>query len=61
MKNIEKQFNQIFKDMGFITYGDNTLVNIFRAIFWSTIILIGIYAMLQLAWIVEYIQPGIWK
>lgn len=61
MKNLEKQFNQIFKDMGFITYGDNTLVNLFRAVFWISVIGLFIYLFIEAMWILDYIYPGIWK
>jgi hypothetical protein len=61
MKKLERQFNQFFKNMGFITYGDNTMINMFRAMFWITVIGLGVYGMIQLAWVIEYIQPGIWQ
>jgi hypothetical protein len=61
LRNLEKQFNQIFKDMGFNTYGDNTFVNIFRLVFWSSIILGLILLALEMMWFIDYLSPGIWK
>jgi hypothetical protein len=61
LKHLETQFNQIFKDMGFNTYGDNTLINIFRLVFWSSIILALILFALEAMWFIDFLYPGIWK
>jgi hypothetical protein len=61
MRNIIKQYNQIWKDMGFISYGDCFVVNIFRGVFWSAVILIGIYLALELLWVIDYLVDGQWN
>ena len=65
MNKFKKQYNQIWKDMGFITDGDNFGVNVFRGIFWITVVwtitfLVG-FAFLEFMWYLDYLSPGIWK
>ena len=47
--------------MGFISYGDSFVVNIFRGVFWSAVILIGIYLALELLWVIDYLVDGQWN
>ena len=61
MENLIKQYNQIWKDMGFISHGDSFVVNIFRGVFWSAVILIGIYLALELLWVIDHLVDGQWN
>lgn len=65
MNKFKKKYNQIWKDMGFITDGDNFAVNVFRGIFWITVIwtitFILAWLFVKFAWHLDYLYPGIWK
>lgn len=61
MKKFIKQYNQIWKDMGFITDGDNFAVNLFRGIFWITVIWIFLHLMIELLWVIDYLIDGKWN
>lgn len=61
MKKFIKQYNQIWKDMGFITDGDNFAVNVFRGIFWLTVIWIFLHLMIELLWVIDYLIDGKWN
>jgi len=61
MKKFIKQYNQIWKDMGFITDGDNFAVNVFRGIFWLIVIWIFLHLMIELLWVIDYLIDGKWN
>jgi|GEM_PF-3688219 len=65
MEEFKKQYNQIWKDMGFITDGDNFGVNLFRGAFWITaisiIVIPAIFLFLEFMWYLDYVSPGIWQ
>ena len=61
MKKIIKQYNQIWKDMGFITDGDNFAVNVFRGVFWLTVVLIFLHLMIELLWVIDFLIDGNWN
>jgi hypothetical protein len=61
MKKFIKQYNQIWKDMGFITDGDNFAVNVFRGVFWLTVIWIFLHLMIELLWVIDYLIDGKWN
>ncbi|MGA1046389.1 MAG: hypothetical protein ACO3UU_00080 [Minisyncoccia bacterium] len=61
MKKFIKQYNQIWKDMGFITDGDNFAVNVFRGIFWITVIWIFLHLMIELLWVIDFLIDGNWN
>jgi hypothetical protein len=61
MKKFIKQYNQIWKDMGFITDGDNFAVNLFRGVFWITVIWIFLHLMIELLWVIDYLIDGKWN
>ena len=61
MKKFIKQYNQIWKDMGFITDGDNFAVNVFRGVFWLTVIWIFLHLMIELLWFIDFLIDGNWN
>jgi hypothetical protein len=61
MKKFIKRYNQIWKDMGFITDGDNFAVNVFRGVFWLTVIWIFLHLMIELLWVIDYLIDGKWN
>lgn len=61
MRKFIKQYNQIWKDMGFITDGDNFAVNVFRGIFWITVIWIFLHLMIELLWVIDFLIDGNWN
>ena len=61
MKKIIKQYNQIWKDMGFITDGDNFAVNVFRGVFWLTVVWIFLHLMIELLWVIDFLIDGNWN
>jgi len=61
MKKFIKQYNQIWKDMGFITDGDNFAVNVFRGVFWLTVIWIFLHLMIELLWVIDFLIDGNWN
>jgi hypothetical protein len=61
MKNLIKQYNQFWKDMGFISYGDCFATNIFRGVFWISVICIGIYLFIEGLWLIDHIIEGKWN
>lgn len=61
MKKFIKQYNQIWKDMGFITDGDNFAVNVFRGVFWITVIWIFLHLMIELLWVIDFLIDGNWN
>lgn len=61
MKKFIKQYNQIWKDMGFITDGDNFAVNVFRGVFWLTVVLIFLHLMIELLWVIDFLIDGNWN
>jgi hypothetical protein len=61
MKKFIKQYNQIWKDMGFITDGDNFAVNVFRGVFWLTVIWIFLHLMIELLWVIDFLIDGKWN
>ena len=61
MKKFIKQYNQIWKDMGFITDGDNFAVNVFRGVFWLTVIWIFLHIMIELLWVIDFLIDGKWN
>ena len=61
MKKFIKQYNQIWKDMGFITDGDNFAVNVFRGIFWLTVVWIFLHLMIELLWVIDFLIDGNWN
>ena len=61
MRKFIKQYNQIWKDMGFITDGDNFAVNVFRGVFWLTVIWIFLHLMIELLWVIDFLIDGNWN
>ncbi len=61
MKKFIKQYNQIWKDMGFITDGDNFAVNVFRGVFWLTVVWIFLHLMIELLWVIDFLIDGNWN
>ena len=61
MKKFIKQYNQIWKDMGFITDGDNFAVNVFRGVFWLTVVWIFLHLMIELLWVIDFLIDGKWN
>lgn len=61
MKKFIKQYNQFWKNMGFITDGDNFAVNVFRGVFWLTVIWIFLHLMIELLWVIDFLIEGNWN
>ena len=61
MRKFIKQYNQIWKDMGFITDGDNFAVNVFRGVFWLTVVWIFLHLMIELLWVIDFLIDGNWN
>lgn len=47
--------------MGFITDGDNFAVNVFRGVFWLTVIWIFLHLMIELLWVIDFLIDGNWN
>ena len=61
MKKFIKQYNQFWKDMGFISYGDCFATNIFRGVFWISVAFLGIYLFIEFLWLLDFLVEGNWN
>lgn len=61
MKKFIKQYNQFWKDMGFISYGDCFATNIFRGVFWLTAITLFAFLFIEMLWVIDHLAGEKWN